>query len=172
MAVVRKEADGPLHELRKTLETIQWLADSNYELEFPTKLAMSERIIFPVSPNETNGIEDARFVKFTEDDGTVMYYATYTAYNGRAILPQLIDVFVSNDLVAELLTGNVGDKGSLDLSKIGLKGPFGGGLTFEGHIRGKNFAAVPTITAKYVVPDATDSNQSSGGTADETSART
>ncbi len=52
---------------------------------------MSERIIFPVSPNESNGIEDARFVRFTEDDGSVMYYATYTAYNGRAILPQFIE---------------------------------------------------------------------------------
>ena len=52
---------------------------------------MSERIIFPVSANESNGIEDARFVRFTDDDGAVNYYATYTAYNGHAILPQLIE---------------------------------------------------------------------------------
>ncbi|KAB2637842.1 MAG: glycosidase, partial [Verrucomicrobia bacterium] len=78
-------------DLRRTLECLQWLADSNYELLFPEELAMSERIIFPVSSNETNGIEDARFVRFTEDDGAVMYYATYTAYNGRVILPQLIE---------------------------------------------------------------------------------
>ena len=78
-------------DLRRTLECLQWLADSNYELLFPAELAMSERIIFPVSSNETNGIEDARFVRFTEDDGAVMYYATYTAYNGRVILPQLIE---------------------------------------------------------------------------------
>ena len=52
---------------------------------------MSERIIFPVSSNESNGIEDARFVRFIDDDGSVMYYATYTAYNGHAILPQLIE---------------------------------------------------------------------------------
>ncbi len=77
--------------LARTLECIQWLADSNYELQFSDKLAVSERIIFPVSPNESNGIEDARFVRFVEDDGRVMYYATYTAYNGRAILPQLIE---------------------------------------------------------------------------------
>ena len=77
--------------LHRTLEYIQWLADSNYELRFSPKLAMSERIIFPVSPHETNGIEDARFVRFTEDDGTVIYYATYTAYNGRTILPQFIE---------------------------------------------------------------------------------
>ena len=44
-----------------------------------------------MSSNESNGIEDARFVRFTDDDGTVTYYATYTAYNGRDILPQLIE---------------------------------------------------------------------------------
>jgi len=44
-----------------------------------------------VSDNESNGIEDARFVRFTDDDGSVVYFATYTAYNGRAILPQLIE---------------------------------------------------------------------------------
>ncbi len=91
IGTVRHEARGPRHELTKTLETIQWLADSNYEVEFSSKLAMSERIIFPVSTNETNGIEDARFVMFTEDDGTVKYCATYTAYNGHSILPQLIE---------------------------------------------------------------------------------
>ena len=52
---------------------------------------MSERIIFPVSQNESNGIEDARFVRFVDEDGSVVYYATYTAYNGHSILPQLIE---------------------------------------------------------------------------------
>ncbi len=58
---------------------------------FPDGVSLSQRIIFPVSPNESNGIEDARFVRFVEEDGQVCYYATYTAYNGRAILPQLIE---------------------------------------------------------------------------------
>lgn len=91
VGAVRHETQPATRDLRRTLECIQWLADSNYELRFPKTLAMSERIIFPVSPNETNGIEDARFVRLIEDDGTVMYYATYTAYNGRAILPQLLE---------------------------------------------------------------------------------
>jgi len=88
---IRRETLPVTQGLTSTLNCIQWLADSNYEMHFSPKLAMSERIIFPVSPNESNGIEDARFVRFTEDDGTVMYYATYTAYNGHAILPQLIE---------------------------------------------------------------------------------
>ena len=76
------------HELNRTLECIQWLADSNYEVRFPEELAMSERIIFPVSPNESTGIEDARFVRF-EDAGRATYHATYTAYDGRSIRSEL-----------------------------------------------------------------------------------
>jgi len=91
VARVRRETQPVTQGLTNTLSCIQWLADSNYEMNFSPKLAMSERIIFPVSPNETNGIEDARFVCHTDDDGSVMYYATYTAYNGHAILPQLIE---------------------------------------------------------------------------------
>jgi len=52
---------------------------------------ISERVIFPVSENESSGIEDARFVQFFDDNGEVTYYATYTAYNGFTILPQLIE---------------------------------------------------------------------------------
>ncbi len=87
---VRREIQPNTSELNRTLDRIRWLADSNYELRFPPHVAISERIIFPVSANESNGIEDARFVRFTDDDGTVTYYATYTAYNGRTILPQLM----------------------------------------------------------------------------------
>jgi predicted GH43/DUF377 family glycosyl hydrolase len=91
MSRVRKETKPATRHLHRTLEHIQWLADSNYELQFSDATEINERIIFPVSANETNGIEDARFVRFVDDDGSVMYYATYTAYNGRDILPQLIE---------------------------------------------------------------------------------
>jgi predicted GH43/DUF377 family glycosyl hydrolase len=91
VAHVRRQFRPKPIDFKRTLESIQWLADSNYELKFSPNLAPSERIIFPVSTNESNGIEDARFVLLTDDDGTVTYYATYTAYNGRDILPQLIE---------------------------------------------------------------------------------
>ncbi|NNC90087.1 MAG: glycosidase [Akkermansiaceae bacterium] len=90
VGAVHQQMQPATHELDHTLDCVQWLADSNYELWFPEKLAISERIIFPVSANESNGIEDARFVRFVDDDGSVTYYATYTAYNGHDILPQLI----------------------------------------------------------------------------------
>jgi predicted GH43/DUF377 family glycosyl hydrolase len=65
--------------------------ESNYEIFFPPGQLISERVIFPLSQNESNGVEDARFVRFVDDEGSVTYYATYTAYNGREILPQLIE---------------------------------------------------------------------------------
>lgn len=70
---------------------IIWLASSNYELDFSLDTNISERVIFPVSSNEKNGIEDARFVKFKGHDGQVIYYATYTAYDGTTILPKLLE---------------------------------------------------------------------------------
>jgi predicted GH43/DUF377 family glycosyl hydrolase len=75
----------------KTFDIIRWLADSNYEVGFHPDHRISERVIFPVSKNESRGIEDARFVQFFDGNGEVVYYATYTAYNGITILPQLIE---------------------------------------------------------------------------------
>lgn len=72
-------------------EKIMWLAKSNYELRFKLEQDLSEKIIFPASKNDSNGIEDARFVRFVDDDGSITYYATYTAYNGHNILPQIIE---------------------------------------------------------------------------------
>jgi predicted GH43/DUF377 family glycosyl hydrolase len=72
---------------RKTLA----LAQSNYEVQFPPDSVLSERVLFPTSPSQSNGIEDARFVLFQNDDGSRIYYATYTAYDGKLILPQFIE---------------------------------------------------------------------------------
>jgi len=75
------------------LKLISWLGDSHYKISFSLDTGISDRVIFPISPAESNGIEDARFVKFTDDDGLERYYATYTAYNGVSIMPMLIETF-------------------------------------------------------------------------------
>jgi predicted GH43/DUF377 family glycosyl hydrolase len=85
------EAQPHSEDVRRTIEFLHWLLESNYEVDFDPAIPLTERVIFPVSLNETNGIEDARFVRFVEEDGSVTYYATYTAYDGRLILPQLIE---------------------------------------------------------------------------------
>ncbi len=76
---------------QKVLQSIKWIANAQYQITFSFDTAIAERVIFPISDTESNGIEDARFVRFTEDDGDTRYYATYTAYNGFVILPQLIE---------------------------------------------------------------------------------
>ena len=89
-----------VEEIRKThklspnkeliINQMMWLALSHYEIEFSLDSAISERVIFPISDSEKNGIEDARFVKFTEEKGEGIYYATYTAFDGLFILPKLL----------------------------------------------------------------------------------
>lgn len=90
-AVKEQAAPPEFADPNKTLDIIYWLAHSNYNVTFHPDHRVSERVIFPVSENEARGIEDARFVQFFDDTGEMTYYATYTAYNGVSILPQLIE---------------------------------------------------------------------------------
>jgi predicted GH43/DUF377 family glycosyl hydrolase len=84
-------ADHTISPQRRTaLEEVTWLADSFYDIQFKQDSDITERVIFPVSESESRGIEDARFVRFTDDDKSEMIYATYTAYNGHTILPKLL----------------------------------------------------------------------------------
>ncbi|MGH8915263.1 MAG: glycoside hydrolase family 130 protein [Acidimicrobiia bacterium] len=75
----------------ETTRIMHWLASSNYTVTFAADADLSERVIFPAGPTESRGMEDARFVRFNGDDGSVLYYATYTAFDGHQILPQLIE---------------------------------------------------------------------------------
>lgn len=73
------------------LKAAEWFLHNNYEIEFDPETKLSERVIYPISPNECKGLEDARFVAFKEEDGSVVYYATYTGYNGYTIQPKLLE---------------------------------------------------------------------------------
>ncbi len=87
-------SNKPKFSNQKQLECfkdMQRLAESNYQLNFHPDHDLSERVIFPVSEEERGGIEDARFVRFHEEDGRTVYYGTYTAFDGKTIIPQLIE---------------------------------------------------------------------------------
>jgi predicted GH43/DUF377 family glycosyl hydrolase len=83
--------DGMAHEDQDEAQGIWMLARSNYDVQFQEDLEVSQRILFPATPSQSNGIEDARFVCFQNDDGTHIYYATFTAYDGRVIVPELVE---------------------------------------------------------------------------------
>lgn len=78
-------------ETYQQLEKILWLAHSFYDINFSLDTDISDRVIFPYSSAEEKGIEDARFVRFTDDNGDITYYATYTAFDGVAIQPMLLE---------------------------------------------------------------------------------
>ncbi|HTD67163.1 MAG TPA: glycosidase, partial [Candidatus Limnocylindria bacterium] len=91
IAAALKQVRANEPENETIAQGILLLAESNYEVAFPAESRVSERVMFPASPTQTNGIEDARFVLFKNDDGSTVYYATYTAYDGKVILPQLLE---------------------------------------------------------------------------------
>ena len=76
---------------RETIDHIRWVAASNYDTIFPEDSAIGERVLWPMGPTETHGMEDARFVRFVDDDARVTYYATYTAFDGIHVAPQLLE---------------------------------------------------------------------------------
>lgn len=90
-AIDLADPDPPFHEVFQELtQHMMWVAHSNYHLSFRADVPLCERVIFPVTENESRGIEDARFVRFVDDDGSVTYFGVYTAYNGFHALPQMI----------------------------------------------------------------------------------
>ncbi|MFZ0936837.1 MAG: glycoside hydrolase family 130 protein [Bryobacteraceae bacterium] len=82
--------DGMSQKDQDASQGIWILARSNYEVQFRPDQELSERILFPATPSQRNGIEDARFVCFRNDDGTYIYYATFTAFDGRVVVPELV----------------------------------------------------------------------------------
>ena len=86
-----RQSEGVLHEDHDMAHGIRMLARSNYEVQFEPEQKLSERILFPATPSQSNGIEDARFVRFQNDDGSYIYYATFTAFDGNVIMPELVE---------------------------------------------------------------------------------
>jgi predicted GH43/DUF377 family glycosyl hydrolase len=84
----RSRFENPI-DYEETKENLLSVAHGNYDLEVPEDGNWSEVVIFPTSQNESRGIEDARLVRFIDDDGSTRYYSTFTAYNGFRIFPQL-----------------------------------------------------------------------------------
>lgn len=107
-----------------TLEQIMWLASSHYEIEFSVDTALSERVIFPISATEKNGIEDARFVRFVNDDGSIKYFATYTAYDGSVIMPKLLETESFYYFTVSPLQGEIAMNKGMALFPRKIKGKY------------------------------------------------
>jgi len=78
-----------------SIELLRRIVSSAYQVTFSEGTSLSQRILRPAAVEESDGMEDARFTRFTDADGTVEYRATYTAYDGSQIAPRLL---LSSDL--------------------------------------------------------------------------
>ena len=86
------------------VDRVRWAAASSYQVEFDEEYALSERVLWPGGPAESNGMEDARFVRFTEGED-LTYYATYTAFDGRGVASHLLETMDFRTFTASPLAG-------------------------------------------------------------------
>ena len=129
-----RQLDERLHDLegqqdtrrdvRRTLSGFMERASRCYAVEFPDSSALDERVLTPSCAAESNGIEDARFVRFAGDDGTVTYYATYTAYDGLAIRQQLLETTDFRRFTSSPLLGHAAGNKGLALFPRAIDGAF------------------------------------------------
>ncbi|NOZ20882.1 MAG: glycosidase [Planctomycetes bacterium] len=87
---VQRAAEEPA-SCKQVGDRMIWLARSNYEVRMAPEEGMDQLVLFPISETESHGMEDMRLVRFVDEDGSICYYGTYTAYNGHQILPQIIE---------------------------------------------------------------------------------
>jgi predicted GH43/DUF377 family glycosyl hydrolase len=73
-----------------TLEHLRQTLAASYSVTFPADVALEQRVLFPSTPTERNGMEDARFVRYADSAGAHTYFATYTAYDGRSIALRML----------------------------------------------------------------------------------
>lgn len=119
---LRTSIDEP--SVRRAGERALMLARANYTVRFADGLDISEKILFPFAPSEVNGIEDARFTRFQEADGSISYTATYTAYDGNVVLPQILQTRDFHEFSIRTLNGSAVRNKGLALFPRKIKGHF------------------------------------------------
>lgn len=108
----------------ETLELIRGIADRAYTVEFGVDTELSERVLWPAMAAEAVGMEDARLVRFVDDDGSVTYHATYTAYSGSRISQQMLTTNDFRTFTTGPLVGGVAANKGLALFPRRVKGRF------------------------------------------------
>lgn len=108
----------------ETIRLITEVADRAYAVEFSSETLLSERVLWPAIEAEAVGMEDARFVRFVEDDGSVTYHATYTAYSGSRISEQLLTTDDFRSFTSVPLAGRAAGNKGLALFPRRVRGRF------------------------------------------------
>jgi predicted GH43/DUF377 family glycosyl hydrolase len=108
----------------ETISAIRSIAERTYAVEFADRTTLSERVLWPSVGAEQGGMEDARFVRFIDDDGSVIFYATYTAYSGSHISQQLLTTTDFQSFTSAPIVGRAAANKGLALFPRRIRGRF------------------------------------------------
>jgi predicted GH43/DUF377 family glycosyl hydrolase len=105
-SIDRLAADGATRRnTATTIDNLRSIARASYRVDFEPLGDISEQVLWPRAPAESHGMEDARFVRFVNEDGSVVYYATYTAFDGTNVSQQLLDTTDFASFTASPISG-------------------------------------------------------------------
>jgi predicted GH43/DUF377 family glycosyl hydrolase len=108
----------------QTISLIRTIAERTYAVEFADGIPLSERVLWPAMGAEAAGMEDARFVRFVDDDASVTFYATYTAYSGSHISQQLLQTSDFRSFSSTPMVGSAAGNKGLALFPRRIRGRF------------------------------------------------
>jgi predicted GH43/DUF377 family glycosyl hydrolase len=109
---------------QQTISLIRTIGERFYAVEFADDILLSERVLYPAMGAEAAGMEDARFVQFVDDDGSVRFYATYTAYSGTHISHQLLETTDFQSFTSTPMAGSAASNKGLALFPRRIRGRF------------------------------------------------
>src|SRR6185369_6361238 len=108
----------------ETMSLIRTISERTYGIEFADDSPLSERVLYPAMSAESAGMEDARFVRFVDDDGSVTFYASYTAYSGSTISQQLLETTDFRSFTSTPMVGRAAANKRLALFPRRVRGHF------------------------------------------------
>jgi predicted GH43/DUF377 family glycosyl hydrolase len=109
---------------KETISSLRSIAERTYAVEFSNSTTLSERVLWPSMGAEQAGMEDARFVRFSDDDGSITFYATYTAYSGSHISQQLLETTDFQSFTSAPIVGHAAANKGLALFPRRIGGRF------------------------------------------------
>jgi predicted GH43/DUF377 family glycosyl hydrolase len=108
----------------ETISLIRTIAERTYGVQFSEDVSVSERVLWPAMSAEDAGMEDARFLRFVDDDGSVTFYASYTAYSGSHISQQLLQTDDFRTFTSTPMVGRAAANKGLALFPRRIRGRF------------------------------------------------